>query len=103
MNLAAGENFMNAAAFDAVVRGRVQHVGFRYYACAEAERLGVRGWIRNNAGGDVEVSAEGEPENLEKFLSWLRKGPPHGRVDSVNIVRRAPHGTYRGFAVDYDG
>jgi acylphosphatase len=103
MNLFAGKKLMAAAAFDATVRGRVQHVGFRYYACAEAERLGVRGWIRNNAGGDVEVSAEGEAENLKKFLSWLRKGPPHGRVDSVNISWRDPRGTYRGFAVDYDG
>ena len=102
MNLFAGKNLMGAAAFDAVVRGRVQHVGFRYYACAEAERLGVRGWIRNSAGGDVEVSAEGEAENLEKFLLWLRKGPPHGRVDSVNVIRREPYGIYRGFAVDYD-
>ncbi|MDR2343214.1 MAG: acylphosphatase [Spirochaetaceae bacterium] len=94
---------MASAAFDATVRGRVQHVGFRYYACVEAERFGVCGWIRNNSSGEVEVHAEGEAENLKKFLSWLNKGPPHGRVDSVNISRCAPSGTYRGFVVDYDG
>ncbi|MDR3356360.1 MAG: acylphosphatase [Spirochaetaceae bacterium] len=102
MNLFAGENLMDSAAFDAIVRGRVQHVGFRYYACSEAERLGVKGWIRNKPMGEVEVRAEGEPENLKKFLSWLHKGPPNGRVDSVNISWREPCGTYRGFAVDYD-
>lgn len=102
MNLFSGENLVGSVAFDATVQGRVQHVGFRYYACAEAERLGVRGWIRNNPLGEVEVYAEGESENLEKFLSWLHKGPPHGRVDSVTVHRCEPRGTYRGFVVDYE-
>jgi acylphosphatase len=94
---------MARAAFEVVARGRVQHVGFRYFACAEAERLDICGWIRNNASGEVEVYAEGETGNIEKFLSWLHKGPPHGRVDSVSVSRREPLGTYRGFVVDYDG
>ncbi|MDR2097497.1 MAG: acylphosphatase [Spirochaetaceae bacterium] len=93
---------MDNAAFEATVSGRVQHVGFRYYACAEAERLQISGWIRNSATGDVEVHAEGKSENLEKFLSWLRRGPPHGRVDAVNVNWLTPLGTYRGFVVDYE-
>ncbi|MDR0663094.1 MAG: acylphosphatase [Spirochaetaceae bacterium] len=90
------------AAFEATVSGRVQHVGFRYYACVEADRLGILGWIRNDPNGNVAVHAEGEPENLEKFLSWLRKGPPHGKVDAVNVNRLPPDGTYKRFAVDYE-
>jgi acylphosphatase len=101
-NFACEKKTMGRAAFDAIVRGRVQHVGFRYYACAEAERLGVLGWIRNNPGGEVEVCAEGESGSLKKFLSWLHKGPPYGRVDSVNVQWRAARGTYKGFVVDYD-
>jgi acylphosphatase len=89
-------------AFEAIVRGRVQHVGFRFYACAEADRLGIVGCIRNDPNGDVYVHAEGSPDNLKKFLSWLHKGPPHGRVDSVNVNWLAPGGTYKRFIVDYE-
>ncbi|MDR2659126.1 MAG: acylphosphatase [Spirochaetaceae bacterium] len=94
---------MENAAFDAVVYGHVQNVGFRYYACSEAEKLGVRGWIRNNPGGEVEVCAEGETENLKKFLAWLHKGPPYGRVDSVTVNWRKARGAYKGFTVKYGG
>ncbi|MDR0382528.1 MAG: acylphosphatase [Spirochaetaceae bacterium] len=90
-----------AAAFDATVYGRVQNVGFRYYACAEAKRLGVSGWIRNNPGGDVEIHAEGDGENLKKFASWLNMGPPSGSVHHVDLHWSEPLGTYRGFTVEY--
>ncbi|MDR2802903.1 MAG: acylphosphatase [Treponema sp.] len=102
MNLFAGENTMDNAAFEAVVYGRVQGVGFRYYACTEAERLGISGWIRNNPGGEVEVYAEGGREPLKLFLAWLRKGPRYGRVDSVSVDWRKPRGTHGGFTVNYD-
>ncbi|MDR1362985.1 MAG: acylphosphatase [Spirochaetaceae bacterium] len=92
---------MELAAFDAIVYGRVQGVGFRYYARAEAARFGVSGWIRNNQGGEVEVRAEGSPENLKQFLSWMHKGPPSAKVDSVDVHWREPCGTYKGFVVDY--
>jgi acylphosphatase len=93
---------MDNAAFEAAVRGRVQHVGFRHYASAEAGKLGILGWIRNNSNGDVDVHAEGKPENLKKFLSWLRKGPPYGRVDDVSVNWLPPDGTYKRFIVDYE-
>jgi acylphosphatase len=96
-----GKNIMSVVAFHAAVHGRVQHVGFRYFARAEAERLGICGWIRNNPGGEVEIHAEGEAENLKEFISWLRKGPPQSVVISVDIDWREPYGTYKGFMVDY--
>jgi acylphosphatase len=102
MSWFAGKNTMGNAAFEATIKGWVQHVGFRYYACSEAARLRILGWIRNNPNGDVEVYAEGEAENLEKFLLWLHKGPPYGRVEAVNVNRCKPCGTYKSFVVDYD-
>jgi acylphosphatase len=93
---------VSRAAFEAEVRGRVQGVGFRYYACSEAKRLGVAGWIRNKRDGSVSVHAEGEADRLEAFLSWLREGPPHSRVDSVDVRRLDAAGAYKAFIVDYD-
>ena len=79
-------------AFYARVRGKVQGVGFRYSATREASRLRVNGWVQNAANGDVEVWAEGSPENLALFLVWLRKGPQFSRVDSVEKEDKEPRG-----------
>ena len=90
----------NSAAFYARICGRVQGVGFRYSTIMEAQRLGVSGWVRNASNGDVEVWAEGSPEKLAQFLSWLHRGPQYARVDSVEKEDKTPHG-YRGFDVEH--
>ena len=87
-------------AFYARVCGRVQGVGFRYSAILEARRLGVNGWVRNASNGDVEIWAEGSPERLAQFFSWLNRGPQFARVDSVGKEDKEPKG-YKGFDVEY--
>jgi len=88
------------AAMYARVHGRVQGVGFRYSATREAHRLGVNGWVRNASNGDVEIWAEGPPENLAAYLAWLRKGPQFSRIDSVDTVEKECKGYY-DFNVEY--
>ncbi|MDR1096201.1 MAG: acylphosphatase [Spirochaetaceae bacterium] len=90
---------MEITAFSAVIKGRVQGVGFRWTAAAEAERLGLKGWVRNTVDGDVEVWAEGTRENAAAFLSWLRHGPPRARVGEVHADWTTPAGSYRCFSV----
>ena len=70
----------------AVVSGRVQGVGFRWSARAEAQRLGVTGFARNLADATVEVEAEGTPPAVAAFVSWLEKGPPSARVTAVAVT-----------------
>ncbi len=65
------------------VRGLVQGVGFRYHAKAEAERLGITGWIRNVSDGSVEVVGCGEPEGVNAFIEWCEKGPRQANVTNV--------------------
>ena len=86
------------SAFYALVRGRVQGVGFRYSAVREASRLRINGWVRNSRDGNVEVWAEGSPERLDLFLDWLQKGPQFSRVDSVRKEIKEPKG-YLDFIV----
>ncbi|MCX7038829.1 MAG: acylphosphatase [Spirochaetes bacterium] len=88
-------------AFQAVVHGRVQGVGFRYSAIREANRLGIRGTVRNTAGGDVEVFAEADDAALALFAAWLREGPPGARVWSVDLDWVAPTGRHEGFEVEF--
>lgn len=67
----------------AIVRGRVQGVGYRATTLDEARRLGLAGWVRNRADGTVEVRAEGTQAKLDLFLSYLRRGPLGARVTTV--------------------
>ena len=84
---------------EAVVRGRVQGVGFRYFALREGERLGLTGWVANEYDGSVRCVAEGSPEALDAFLEALREGPPAAIVERV-VDRRGPGtGEFSGFGV----
>lgn len=68
--------------------GRVQGVGFRDALADEARRLGVTGWVRNRANGDVEALAQGDAQALERLEHWARRGPPAARV--ARVERGAP-------------
>ena len=72
------------ASYRFVVAGQVQGVGFRYSALAQAQRLGVSGWIGNRDDGAVEGVAGGEAQALESFREWLRHGPRMARVERVD-------------------
>jgi acylphosphatase len=89
------------AAFSALIRGRVQGVGFRYSAYHEARRLGLSGWVRNTSAGDVEVWAEGPREKLAALLQWLHRGPAGARVESVRCDPQPSRGVYRSFSIEY--
>jgi acylphosphatase len=71
-------------ALHAIVRGRVQAVGFRNFVLVRARSLGLRGYVRN--GDDVrsvEVVAEGPVDALKSLLGYLNRGPGLARVDEV--------------------
>jgi len=70
----------NARAVRWLLAGRVQGVGFRYFARQAARELGATGRVRNLPGGEVEVEAAGEPEALDRLRERLRQGPPGARV-----------------------
>jgi acylphosphatase len=73
----------NAVARRYTIRGRVQGVGYRYFAQAQAVELGVRGWVRNRDDGCVEVHAEGSSEQLSAYCGLLRQGPRWSDVRGV--------------------
>ena len=79
--------------------GRVQGVGFRHFTEAAAVREGILGWVRNLAGGGVEVLAEGDADALERFERSLRHGPPRARVERVDVDDLIPTGRVTGFSV----
>jgi acylphosphatase len=74
----------------AVVSGRVQGVGFRFFAERAAREAGVKGWVRNCPDGTVETMIEGEEAAVDGYLERLRKGPLGARVAWVTIEDVSP-------------
>ena len=71
----------------ALISGRVQHVGFRYWACEQAERLGLTGNVENLDDGRVEVVMQGPPEMVNEMKEKLRQGPTMAVVRQVIFYR----------------
>jgi acylphosphatase len=72
-----------------VVSGRVQGVGFRYFAQRAARELGVTGWARNLDDGRVEVHGNGTRKVLDEFEGRLRMGPMGSDVRGFEVVDAA--------------
>jgi acylphosphatase len=87
------------AARRALVRGRVQGVGFRWSAVEKGSRLGLAGWARNLPDGRVEVHAQGDPAALEALVEWLRVGPMGAAVASVEEVPVLPEPGLEAFEI----
>ncbi len=83
----------------AVVQGRVQGVGFRYFVNERALELRLVGICRNISNGDVEVIAEGERGPLEALLASISNGPRMARVDNVAAVWLPATGEYTNFRI----
>lgn len=67
----------------AIVRGRVQRVGFRWFVMRNAQRLNLAGWVRNNADGTVELEAAGALASIAELKERVARGPSPSRVDHV--------------------
>lgn len=65
------------------IHGKVQGVGYRFYATRVARRLGLKGWIQNNRDGSVEAMVEGEKQTIDEWIEELREGPRYAEVVKV--------------------
>lgn len=97
------ENSPQIARLHATIHGRVQGVGFRAFVESNGINLGLTGWVRNRWNGSVEVVAEGERQNLEKFLAILRRGPRAASVSDVAYEWQEATGEFSYFYVRMTG
>jgi len=80
------------------VSGKVQGVFFRSSIKAEADRRGVRGWVRNLPDGRVEAVFEGPRADVEACVDWCRHGPAGAHVTGVEVDWEAAEGAAGAFA-----
>lgn len=72
------------------VEGRVQGVGFRWFARQCAKRKGISGWVMNKPGGTVEIAAKGGEAELVRFRRDLQSGPAGAMVSAIHDLPAIP-------------
>jgi len=83
-----------------VISGRVQGVGFRYFAERVANQLGIRGYVKNLSTGSVEVYAIGDENSLERLKRYLEEGPRSARVEAVDESEDTVNDEYGRFVIE---
>jgi len=82
-----------------IVSGRVQGVFYRGTAQKQANRLGLKGWVRNLADGRVEMLACGDEVMLATIEKWLEIGPEYAKVTNIEVITESPEGLPEAFEI----
>lgn len=86
----------------AVIKGRVQGVGYRQATVLRARELNVQGYVCNREDGSVEVGVSGADECVARLLDWLESGPPAARVERVDCEELESR-SWQGFEIRRSG
>jgi acylphosphatase len=92
---------MDSASVHILIKGRVQGVFFRASTRDTAERLGLRGWVRNSPDGSVEAVFEGPRDMIDRAIDWCHKGPPGAMVTKVEEKWLSYTGDFETFDIRY--
>ena len=84
--------------FNLLIKGRVQGVFYRATARDVAQKLQVKGWVRNTEEGFVEALVSGDAEQVRKFIEWCHKGPAMAEVSEV-ISTQTDEQNFEGFQI----
>ena len=84
-----------------IVSGKVQGVFYRDFARKEAERLGVKGFVRNLRDSTVEVVAQGDDDKVDEFIKSCKKGSFASFVKNVDIKEEKPSHEFEDFEIRF--
>ena len=94
-------NQKNKETYNLLLSGRVQGVGFRYFAEVRAERYNIKGFVRNTYDNKVEIVCQGESDNLDKFILEVKKGPSFSHIKQVDVEEISDAPDYDMFEIKY--
>jgi acylphosphatase len=83
------------------IRGRVQGVGYRYFAVQKAKEMGISGWVKNLVDGSVLIVAQGIEAEIKTFIDYLYIGPTRSRVDKISTCLMQITTVFDSFSIKY--
>jgi len=83
-----------------LIAGRVQGVGYRYFAERVAAQLGICGYVKNLWDGNVEVYAIGSAMALDELKRHLAEGPRSARVTAIDESDEPVDTRYNRFVIE---
>ena len=87
--------------YEIKITGKVQGVGFRYFAHQKATEIGIKGWVKNSRDGGVMIIARGDEIDLTTFIDYLQIGPVRARVDNISKCNTQFSIKLEDFAIKY--
>jgi acylphosphatase len=87
--------------YEITISGRVQGVGYRYFAVQKANEMGITGWVKNSVDGGVIIVAQGIEEEIKTFIDYLYIGPTRSRVVQISKVKFNTLSNFDNFSVKY--
>lgn len=84
-----------------IATGKVQGVCYRESTRAEANRIGVAGWVRNLPDGSVEAVLQGDLQDIEQLVNWMEMGPQFAIVEKLEVEDIEIAELFSSFSVQY--
>jgi acylphosphatase len=84
-----------------IISGRVQGVFFRHNTKKVADKLNIKGWVKNNLDDTVEAVFEGENDSVDRIVEWCQKGPIGAKVEKVDVKEEKYRNEFKNFSIVY--
>lgn len=94
-------NQKNIGTYNLVLSGRVQGVGFRYFAEVRASRYNIKGYVKNTYENMVEIVCQGDQDSLDKFILEVKRGPSFSHITNFNMEEIKDSPIYNTFEIKY--
>lgn len=82
-----------------IVNGTVQGIFFKNFTKENADKLNLKGFVRDLESGDIEVIVEGEKENIAKLIETLKTGPAYAQIRNIKAEERKWSGDLKEFKI----
>lgn len=83
------------------ISGTVQGVSLRWWIQREAAKYDIKGWVKNLPDGRVEALLEGEKENIERIIVWMKRGADFAKIDKIEVQWEEYEGEFEEFEIKY--
>ena len=90
---------MQKKQLEIILEGRVQGIGFRWTIKNYAQKNNLTGWVMNLEEGSIKAIIQGNKEDLDKFLEWMKNSPGFSKVTSLDFKINKPKEIFKDFSI----